>query len=174
MMKPTQHLQTTTTTTTTILLLFLSSYVTVFAASPDSPTLEDTHHAELDFAFNLPRDVSTGQELDSFFHTANFLGGASPQPIVFSGNPSRPFEVNGETFPDFATAASRVCDNQKNACADTANDENKKTSFGVSDCDKQREQCMNSIESATETSFTVKPGPTLVVSNATHDIFCDV
>ncbi|KAL0466683.1 hypothetical protein QR685DRAFT_547750 [Neurospora intermedia] len=198
-MKATQHLRTTTTTTTTtIFLLFLSSYTTVFAASPDSdsPTFEDTLHAELDFAYNLPREVSTGQELDSFFHTANFLGGASPQPIVFSGNPSRPFEVNGETFPsvyhatllylyrvptddvssqpDFATAASRVCDNQKNACADTANDENKKTSFGVSDCDKQREQCMNSIESATETSFAAKTGPTLVVSNATHDIFCDV
>lgn len=97
MMKPTQPLR-TTTTTTTILLLVLSSYATVFAASPDPPTPEDTLHAELDFAFNLPRQVSTGQELDSFFHTANFLGGASPQPIVFSGNPSRPFEVNGETF----------------------------------------------------------------------------
>ncbi|KAK3951941.1 hypothetical protein QBC32DRAFT_238125, partial [Pseudoneurospora amorphoporcata] len=128
-----------TTALRTIILLFISSYTTALAASSDSqPSLEDTLHNELNLAFNLPRQVSTGQELQPFF-TANFLGGQSPQPIVFPGNPSRPFEVGGNTFPDFPTAANRVCDNQKNACADMANDSSNRTNFN--DCDKQRGGC---------------------------------
>lgn len=172
-------MKTTTKTFRATLLFLFSSYTTTVSsalasAESEPSSLEDTLHNELslDFAFNLPRQVSRGQELQPFF-TTNFLGGQSPQPIVFSGNSERPFEVNGDTFPDFPTAANRVCDNQKNACADMANDASKQTRFRVGDCDEQRERCMNSAQSATETSFADKPGPTLVVSNATHDIFCD-
>ncbi|CCC09324.1 hypothetical protein SMACR_05262 [Sordaria macrospora] len=89
-------------------ILFLASVLTA-SASPDSgapdlppPSLEAPSlqvHNELNFAFNnnLPRQISTGQELQPFF-TANFLGGQSPQPIVFSGDAKRSFEVGGDTF----------------------------------------------------------------------------
>ncbi|KAK3334869.1 hypothetical protein B0H65DRAFT_335615 [Neurospora tetraspora] len=132
------------TTALRAILILTSSTSTVSAFSaastPDSPpSLEDTlHHNELGFAFNhLPRQVSTGQELQAFF-SEKPLGGASSQPIVFSGNPERPFEVEGDTFPDFPTAANRVCDKQKNACAEMANDASEVKSFRVSDCDEQR------------------------------------
>ena len=76
--------------------------------------------------------------------------------ITDSGDPERPFAVDGDTFvcssgrrrrprkwaganmgvqPDFQTAADRSCDNQKNNCAELAN--NGDESFEVSDCDKQ-------------------------------------
>ncbi|KAK2047831.1 hypothetical protein LZ31DRAFT_539348 [Colletotrichum somersetense] len=55
--------------------------------------------------------------------------------ITKSSNSGRPFEVDGDTFPDFATAANRACDNQKNKCADAANSGSQ--NFKVSDCDKQ-------------------------------------
>lgn len=92
-------------------ILFLASVLTA-SASPDSgapdlppPSLEAPSlqvHNELNFAFNnnLPRQISTGQELQPFF-TANFLGGQSPQPIIFSGDTKRSFEVGGDTFVSF-------------------------------------------------------------------------
>ncbi|KDN72409.1 hypothetical protein CSUB01_00092 [Colletotrichum sublineola] len=78
----------------------------------------------------LPRQDS--QNLQAFDGN---LGGVKASAITKSSNPERPFEVDGDTFPDFATAANRACDNQKNKCADAANNGSKK--FSVSECDKQ-------------------------------------
>ncbi|KAK0387812.1 hypothetical protein NLU13_4057 [Sarocladium strictum] len=58
-----------------------------------------------------------------------------PTHITNSGNPKRPFEVDGDTFTDFESAFNRACDNQKNACADKANKGG--GNFKVGDCDKQ-------------------------------------
>lgn len=102
------------------------------------------------------------------------LGGTGASAITNSGDPERPFEVDGDTFVcppppppnlptyppkpyknapppqdlqvrspgtilwqkrDYDTAANRACDNQKNACADIAN--NKGGNFEVGDCDQQ-------------------------------------
>ncbi|CCF47618.1 hypothetical protein CH063_04217, partial [Colletotrichum higginsianum] len=78
----------------------------------------------------LPRQGS--QNLQTF---DGDLGGVKASAITKSNNPERPFEVDGDTFPDFATAANRSCDNQKNKCSQAANNGEKK--FEVSECDKQ-------------------------------------
>lgn len=96
------------------------------------------------------------------------LGGAKAQSITQSSDQKRPFEVNGDTFTDFRSAANRACDNQKNACADMANG-SKKGEFTVGECDKQNEECKSAAASATQTAFNA-----LVSSNAEFDFFCDV
>lgn len=55
--------------------------------------------------------------------------------ISSSGDADRPFQVDGDTFTDFQSAADRACDNQKNNCADMAN--SGQGNFEVGDCDKQ-------------------------------------
>ncbi|KLU83294.1 hypothetical protein MAPG_02358 [Magnaporthiopsis poae ATCC 64411] len=96
------------------------------------------------------------------------LGGAKAQSITQSSDQKRPFEVNGDTFTDFRSAADRACDNQKNACANMANG-SKKGEFSVGDCDKQNEECKSAAASATQTAFNA-----LVSSNAEFDFFCDL
>jgi hypothetical protein len=64
------------------------------------------------------------------------LGGIAAPPIAMSNDSKRPYEVDGSTFPDFATAAKKTCDVQYNACQDAANENT--TRFTVGDCDNQR------------------------------------
>ncbi|TQN70694.1 hypothetical protein CSHISOI_04750 [Colletotrichum shisoi] len=111
----------------------------------------------------LPRQGS--QNLQTF---EGDLGGVKASAITKSNNPERPFEVDGATFPDFATAASRSCDNQKNKCSQAANNGEKK--FEVSECDKQAEQCRTSIDSAAKQSFGE---PVFAGTDGNFDIFCD-
>ncbi|MCJ1370922.1 hypothetical protein MMC20_002136 [Loxospora ochrophaea] len=65
---------------------------------------------------NLPRQT-TATNLQTFTGTL----GAAADPITNSGDATRPFEVNGNTFVNFAAAAQRTCDIQFNACANAAN-----------------------------------------------------
>lgn len=66
------------------------------------------------------------------------LGGATAPAITNSGDPDRPFAVDGDTFPDFATASNRACDNQKNACAKIANEGGQRDGeLTVGECDRQ-------------------------------------
>ncbi|GAB1312238.1 Neurofilament medium polypeptide protein [Madurella fahalii] len=95
------------------------------------------------------------------------LGGAGASAITNSGDPERPFEVDGDTFPDYETAAIRACDNQKNVCADLAN--NGTGSFSVGECDQQTERCKSTATSAATKSF---PAPVLVSSDDEFDYFC--
>ncbi|KAF2809708.1 uncharacterized protein BDZ99DRAFT_463478 [Mytilinidion resinicola] len=67
------------------------------------------------------------------------LGGAAPA-ISNSGDPKRPFEVDGDTFTDFKSAAQRTCDNQANTCSEAANDAKDKGPFSVNDCNSQRSE----------------------------------
>src|SRR5579871_5391325 len=64
------------------------------------------------------------------------LGGIIAPSITMSNDSKRPYEVNGSTFPDFATAAERSCVVQYNSCQDAAN--RKTGDFTVGDCDNQR------------------------------------
>ncbi|KAF3019765.1 hypothetical protein E8E14_011190 [Neopestalotiopsis sp. 37M] len=115
-----------------------------------------------DFGLGLfPRQASTNLQVFS-----GALGGASASPITQSSDPDRPFEVDGDTFPDFSTAAQRSCDNQKNACADIANKQ--QGSLEVGDCDQQNTECKQAVSTATTTSFA-----TLTSSNAEFDFFCE-
>ncbi|KAH8816659.1 hypothetical protein F5884DRAFT_229606 [Xylogone sp. PMI_703] len=110
------------------------------------------------------RDGVSGANLQTF---TGALGGAVAPPITESSDSSRPFEVDGDTFPDFSTAAQRSCNNQHNSCAKIANS-NKSAGFTAGDCDSQQDQCVSSISSATQTAF-----PVLKSSNAEFDFFCD-
>ncbi|OHE96607.1 hypothetical protein CORC01_08064 [Colletotrichum orchidophilum] len=111
----------------------------------------------------LPRQ--TAQNLQTF---EGNLGGVQASAITKSNNPSRPFEVDGDTFPDFTTAAGRSCDNQKNKCSQAANNGPQK--FEVTKCDEQAEQCKNAIGSISKQSF----GDAVFSGTVgDFDIFCD-
>jgi len=64
------------------------------------------------------------------------LGGIGAPAITMSTDSTRPYEVDGDTFPDFPTAGGRSCDVQYNSCADAANA--KQGNFTVSDCGTQQ------------------------------------
>ncbi|EFX01925.1 hypothetical protein CMQ_4996 [Grosmannia clavigera kw1407] len=95
------------------------------------------------------------------------LAGVAADAITQSSDSSRQYEVNGDTFMDFATAASRACDNQHNSCADAANRQTA-VNVTVSDCDTQNTECKAVAASATQTAF-----PVLTTSNTEFDFFCD-
>ncbi|KAF9871546.1 hypothetical protein CkaCkLH20_10957 [Colletotrichum karsti] len=111
----------------------------------------------------LPRQGS--QNLQTF---TGALGGVQASAITKSNNPDRPFEVDGDTFPDFSTAAGRACDNQKNKCSQAAN--NGPAKFDVSKCDEQATECKSAIDSTTKQSFGE---PVFAGSDGNFDIFCD-
>lgn len=76
--------------------------------------------------------------------------GTAAEPITFSGNNARPFQVAGDTFVNFSAAAARTCDRQFNRCADAANGG---ADFEVSDCNVQKTECLAAQASADVTSF---------------------
>lgn len=86
----------------------------------------------------FPRQAATGQNLQTF---TGALGGIKADAVTNSGNSQRPFEVDGDTFTDFNSAAQRSCDNQKNKCAQQANNGGN-AGFEVSDCDTQNSECL--------------------------------
>ncbi|KAK1768915.1 neurofilament medium polypeptide protein [Phialemonium atrogriseum] len=110
----------------------------------------------------LPRQAQVNN-LQAF---TSGLGGVGATAITQSNDPKRQFDVDGDTFPDFESAANRACDNQHNECARKAN--NGGGAFSVPDCDKQSTQCKAAIGSATKTSFV-----SLFKSDDQFDIFCD-
>ncbi|KAL2110994.1 hypothetical protein VUR80DRAFT_404 [Thermomyces stellatus] len=114
------------------------------------------------------RPRQAAQNLQSF---TGAVGGVGASAITDSGDPERPFAVDGDTFPDFQSAADRSCDNQKNNCAELAN--NGEENFEVSDCDRQNEECKAQKDAATVTSFA-DAEPALVSSDAQFDYFCDL
>jgi hypothetical protein len=63
------------------------------------------------------------------------LGSTSAPPITNSGDPKRPFIVDGQTFDKFESAAQRSCDNQFQGCQREAND---KKEFTVGECNEQK------------------------------------
>ena len=80
---------------------------------------------------------------------------------------------------DFKSAASRSCDDQKNACAKIANDGDQSNGLKVSDCDKQRDTCKSAQEKATVTSFgssassQASSQAQVVTSDDEFTYFCD-
>ncbi|KAH9888617.1 hypothetical protein F4778DRAFT_400127 [Xylariomycetidae sp. FL2044] len=127
------------------------------------------HDIQRDFKMGLfARQASADIQ---FFTQA--IGGASTEPIVDSGDPERPFSVGGDTFTDFQSAANRVCDNQKNTCAQAANDSGNEE-FQVKDCDTQNDDCKSAASSATTTSFaSATDNRAITTSDAEFDYFCD-
>ena len=67
---------------------------------------------------NLVLDTRASTNLATF---TGALGGVAVTAITCSGDSTRQFEVNGDTFVGFTAAAQRSCDVQNNACANLAN-----------------------------------------------------
>ncbi|OTA62801.1 hypothetical protein K449DRAFT_464904 [Hypoxylon sp. EC38] len=105
------------------------------------------------FSNDIQRDLPLGifrrqQEANLQQFTKQSLGDKAPAQIVLndgSDSDTRPFKIqggtrnDGRTFTDFSSAAQQVCDDQKNDCADVAN--NGDADFKVNDCDQQDNDC---------------------------------
>ncbi|KAK5654345.1 hypothetical protein OQA88_7254 [Cercophora sp. LCS_1] len=135
------------------------------ASSPDGAAILAGEHFRM--ALLAPRQA-TPTNLQVF---SGSIGGVRASAITNTGDPDRPFGVDGDTFNDFETAAIRACDNQFNKCADIAN--NGQASFSVGDCDRQNIQCKATGEQAPTRAFAPAAPPVLVSSTAEFDIFCD-
>ncbi|PMD32268.1 hypothetical protein L207DRAFT_590562 [Hyaloscypha variabilis F] len=106
------------------------------------------------------------------------LGGIAADPITQTGNAKTPFAVDGDTFTDFATAATRSCNNQHNSCAQAANAGDNK-SLTVGQCDTQQTNCEAAAASAASaapavsSTTTSSAEPTLKSADADFFYFCD-
>ena len=72
--------------------------------------------------------------------SSSALGGIGAPPVTNTGDATRPFSVNGNTFVNEAAAVQRSCDVQFNACANAVNGG---TLGGVSvgNCQTQKDAC---------------------------------
>lgn len=69
----------------------------------------------------IPRHTLFLRQLNNLQTFSSALGGFPASAITNSGNPQRPFAVDGDTFDSFDSAAQRSCDNQFTGCQDAAN-----------------------------------------------------
>ncbi|KAI1181134.1 hypothetical protein F4777DRAFT_573206 [Nemania sp. FL0916] len=74
--------------------------------------------------------------------TSGAVGGIAAPAVTKSGDSSRPFSVNGNTFVNQAAAIQRSCDIQQNSCTDAANAGG--AAFAVADCQAQHQTCLSS------------------------------
>ncbi|KAF1964977.1 hypothetical protein BU23DRAFT_40198 [Bimuria novae-zelandiae CBS 107.79] len=119
------------------------------ASSPSPPFLTNDSFTHL-----VPRHTLFFRQAANLQSFQGTLGGTEASPITQSGDSERPFSVDGDTFPDFDSAAQRSCDNQAQKCKDKANSKGKKGKrLEVGDCDAQRGKCLDAQKSATVKDF---------------------
>ncbi|KAK4229047.1 hypothetical protein QBC38DRAFT_473578 [Podospora fimiseda] len=135
-----------------------------------SPSLMIDPHLDRLIQHEFRTGILAARQLSNLQAFTGALGGLGASAILNSGDPDRPFEVDGDTFIDFDTAANRACDNQKNRCAEAANNLKQ---FSVGDCDRQSETCKSEAAATTNRGFA-PPESVLVSSNEQFDFFCDV
>lgn len=100
----------------TLLSLLYLTLTPTSAASPSPPLLSS------DYAISLmPRHTLFYRQMVDLQTFDSALGGVHASSITNSGIPNRPFAVEGDSFPDFATAAQRSCDEQFQGCQAMAN-----------------------------------------------------
>lgn len=131
-----------------------------------------------DMARGLRMNLLPRQQTNSLQVFTSGLGGAGASAITQSNDPTRQFEVDGDTFvgapqnpcvvccmssdpaltwgcprrpqTDFDDAANRACDNQHNECANIANDE--EGAFSVPECDEQMSEFISPHSPAVATA----------------------
>ncbi|RDW62029.1 hypothetical protein BP6252_11462 [Coleophoma cylindrospora] len=121
-----------------LLLCLAASASASSSFDPNSQAMDPALHRELahEFAAGSPLRARTVTNLQTFTQA---LGGASAAPITNSGSPIKPFAVGADTFPDFASAATRTCNNQHNVCANMVNNGTMANgALTVADCDTQQ------------------------------------
>ncbi|MCJ1310749.1 hypothetical protein MMC25_004415 [Agyrium rufum] len=109
------------------------------------------------FALGVPMLETRQSNLQTFTGSQ----GGSPPPITNSGDATRPFEVNGNTFVNFAAAAQRSCDIQQNACSNAANSGK---GGSVSVCQAQQTACNAAASSGASSPGASSPGATSTTS----------
>ncbi|KAM7220993.1 hypothetical protein V8F06_003555 [Rhypophila decipiens] len=140
------------------------------AATASSIDFRDSIRHEFKMGLVAPRQGG-GRNLQTFTGSL----GAPPSAITETGDPKRPFGVDGSTFTDFESAANRACDNQKNECAQIANNQGGNGAFSVNECDRQQEQCKAAAKQAEAQvpTATASAEATFFSSNAEFDFFCE-
>ncbi|KAF1986628.1 hypothetical protein K402DRAFT_404339 [Aulographum hederae CBS 113979] len=80
------------------------------------------------------------------------LGGIPAPAIGRSADGERPFEVEGDDFPDFDSAAQRTCDKQFTRCQGVAN-RARGDALRAQDCGDQRTRCIAAQNVAQQQTF---------------------
>ncbi|KAK7750430.1 hypothetical protein SLS62_007619 [Diatrype stigma] len=135
------------------------------------PVVRATPDVDVDFAQEVQHDFKMGlfpRQAASPLNLQTFAGAVGGFGAPASADPERPFEVDGDTFPDALSAVNRACDNQFHTCQSEANSNPDTVSFAVGDCDVQNIDCKAAGMTGTPSSF-----PALVSSNAEFDFFCE-
>ncbi|CAO2658807.1 Nn.00g065300.m01.CDS01 [Neocucurbitaria sp. VM-36] len=130
----------------------------------------------------VPRHTLFLRQLTDLQTFDSALGGTKASPITNSGNPQRPFAVDGDTFDSFQSAAQRSCDNQFQGCSNAANkngngngngngnkngngsgngngngrkgkDKRQNGGFTVQQCDEQKTKCNNAQQNVQVQDF---------------------
>jgi hypothetical protein len=119
---------------TSLLSILLLALPTYSHASPQPAlVLSD------EFLHLVPRHTLFFRQLSDLQTFSGALAGFAASPITNSGDPERPFSVDGETFTDFESAARRSCDNQFQECSQLANEQGgDKGEVSVGECDVQK------------------------------------
>ncbi|KAJ4378495.1 hypothetical protein N0V86_006201 [Didymella sp. IMI 355093] len=142
----------------TLLSLLYLTLTPSSAASPSPPLLTSDHAISL-----MPRHMLFYRQVKDLQTFDSALGGVRASSIMNSGIPDRPFAVEGDSFPDFQTAAQRSCDEQFQGCQAEANGQGGGGGKGkgkgadgkltVNMCDKQKEKCNQAQQSARVQDF---------------------
>ncbi|KAL4906033.1 hypothetical protein BDW74DRAFT_151090 [Aspergillus multicolor] len=93
----------------------------------------------LSLAFD-PLGVRYGVVGAHLVRRAGTLGGDTPA-ITETGDSERPYEVDGNTFTDYDSAAQRSCNIQFDNCQLIANTDSS-ASFSLEDCQSQQDDCI--------------------------------
>ncbi|KAF2635966.1 hypothetical protein P280DRAFT_473387 [Massarina eburnea CBS 473.64] len=151
------------------LLLLALPFSTLSAASPQPALVAD------EYMHLMPRNTLFFRQATDLQTFTQNLGGVSASPITNSGDPKRPFSVDGQTFTDFQSAAQRSCDNQFQNCSNTANAQGNKGGLKVQDCDGQKTSCNDAQKTAKAQDFsqtaTTNIGPDPQFPD--FDLICD-
>ncbi|GKT45986.1 uncharacterized protein ColSpa_06167 [Colletotrichum spaethianum] len=76
--------------------------------------------------------------------TSNAIGGVAAPAVTNSGDSSRPFSVNGNSFVSKASAVQRACDIQRNGCLNAFNG-GRLNGGTIADCDAQVQACTQEL-----------------------------
>jgi hypothetical protein len=98
------------------LLLFSFSTLSLGTLGSVHAVSQNLQGRNLSYAYSpkTRAGVATVTNLQSF---TGALGGVAAPPITLSTVTGRPFNVQGDTFPDFQTAGARTCDTQYTGCS---------------------------------------------------------
>ncbi|KAH6718346.1 hypothetical protein BKA61DRAFT_653731 [Leptodontidium sp. MPI-SDFR-AT-0119] len=121
-----------------------------------------------DLSISFPGFLRTRADGVNLLTFTQALASIPAEPVTSTTDPKRPFQVGGETFTDFRTAATRSCNNQHNECAKVANSKDGSNVDGikVGDCDDQQTQCQAAAAAGPGTGTVIPSASAAVADDA--------